>query len=168
MAPTDVKGFEYIEVGLVSGVATIMKILGCVLIGVVSDRLRKRRLPLIAFSVATAVLLAIFLSIPAGAPTLLFVVVAGVLGFAFSQWVLYISIIPEALPPETAGIALGLMNGIGNLGFSLLASVYGSLVDVTGGYGVSNGIILAAGFATIILVLFIEETYGGVQPDEAP
>jgi predicted MFS family arabinose efflux permease len=165
---TDVKGFEYIDVGLVTGVATIMKILGCVMIGVVSDRLRKRRLPLIAFSVATAVLLALFLSLPSGAPTLLFVVVAGVLGFAFSQWVLYISIIPEALPPETAGMALGLMNGVGNLGFSLLASVYGSLVDVTGGYGVSNGIILAAGFATIILVLFIKETYGGLQPDEAP
>jgi len=29
-------------------------------------------------------------------------------------------------------------------------------------------LILAAGFATIILVLFIEETYGGIQLDEAP
>jgi len=71
--------------------------------------------------------------------------------------------VPDALPPETAGIALGLLNGIGTLGFSLLTPIYGSLVDLTGGYGVSNGIILAAGFlTTLVLVIFAEETYGGV------
>jgi predicted MFS family arabinose efflux permease len=165
---TDVKGFQYVDVGLISSAATIMGIPGCILIGVVSDRLRRRKLPLIAFSMSAAVLLALFLALPAGAPILLFAIAAGALGFAYSQWVLFISMVPEAFPPETAGIALGLLNGVGTLGFSLLTSVYGSLVDVTGGYGVSNGIILAAGFATIILVLFIEETYGGVQPDEAP
>jgi len=70
--------------------------------------------------------------------------------------------VPEALPPETAGIALGLLNGIGTLGFSLLTPVYGSLVDITGGYGASNGIILAAGFlTTLVLILFVEDTYGG-------
>jgi nitrate/nitrite transporter NarK len=96
-------------------------------------------------------------------PAIVFAVVAGALGFAFSQWVLFISMVPEALPPETAGIALGLLNGIGTLGFSLLTPVYGSLVDLTGGYGASNGIILAAGFlTTLVLVLFAEETYGGV------
>jgi len=159
---TDVKGFGYIDVGLVSSAATIMGIPGCILIGVVSDRLRRRKLPLIAFSAAAAVLLALFLALPAGMPAIVFAVVAGALGFAYSQWVLFISMVPEALPPETAGIALGLLNGIGTLGFSLLTPVYGSLVDITGGYGASNGIILAAGFlATLVLVLFAEETYGG-------
>ena len=159
---TDVKGFGYIDVGLISSAATIMGIPGCILIGVVSDRLRRRKLPLIAFSAAAAVLLALFLALPAGMPAIVFAVVAGALGFAFSQWVLFISMVPEALPPETAGIALGLLNGIGTLGFSLLTPVYGSLVDITGGYGASNGIILAVGFlATLVLVLFAEETYGG-------
>ena len=159
---TDVKGLGYIDVGLVSSAATIMGIPGCILIGVVSDRLRRRKLPLIAFSAAAALLLALFLALPAGMPIFVFAVVAGALGFAYSQWVLFISMVPEALPSETAGIALGLLNGIGTLGFSLLAPVYGSLVDATGGYGASNGIILAAGFlTTLVLVVFAEETYGG-------
>ena len=166
---TDVKGFQYVDVGLVSSAATIMGIPGCILIGVVSDRLRRRKLPLIAFSMAAAVLLALFLALPAGAPILLFAIAAGALGFAYSQWVLFISMVPEALPPETAGIALGLLNGVGTLGFSLLTPVYGSLVDLTGGYRVSNGIILVAGvLATLILFLFTEETYGGEQSGRIP
>jgi predicted MFS family arabinose efflux permease len=166
---TDAKGFQYIDAGLVSSAATIMGIPGCILIGVVSDRLRRRKLPLIAFSAAAALLLILFLALPSGAPTLLFAVVAGALGFAYSQWVLFISMIPEALPPETAGIALGLLNGIGTLGFSLLTPVYGRLVDLTGGYRASNGIILVAGvLATLILFLFTEETYGGEQSGRIP
>jgi hypothetical protein len=36
-------------------------------------------------------------------------------------------------------------------------------VDLTGGYGASNGIILAASFlTTLVRVLFAEEMYGGV------
>lgn len=160
---TDIKGFGYINVGLVSSAATIMGIPGCILIGVISDRLRRRKLPLIVFSAAAAVLLALFLALPARMPVIVFAVVAGALGFAYSQWVLFISLVPEALPSETAGIALGLLNGIGTLGFSLLTPVYGSLVDITGGYGASNGIILAAGFlTTLVIVFFVEETYGGV------
>ncbi len=159
---TDVKGFGYIDVGFVSSAATIMGIPGCIIIGVVSDRLRRRKLPLIAFSAAAAVLLALFLALPAGMPAIVFAVVAGALGFAYSQWVLFISMVPEAFPPETAGIALGLLNGIGTLGFSLLTPVYGGLVDMTGSYGASNWIILATGFlTTLVLVLFAEETYGG-------
>ena len=159
---TDVKGFGYIDVGLVSSAATIMGIPGCILIGVISDRLRRRKLPLIVFSAAAVVLLVLFLALPAGIPAIVFAVVAGALGFAYSHWVLFISLVPEALPSETAGIALGLLNGIGTLGFSLLTPVYGSLVDITGGYRASHGIILATGFlTTLVIVFFVEETYVG-------
>jgi len=42
-------------------------------------------------------------------------------------------------------------------------------VDLTGGYRVSNGIILVAGvLATLILFLFTEETYGGEQSGRIP
>lgn len=71
--------------------------------------------------------------------------------------------IPETLPTATAGIALGLLNGVVTLGFSLLTSLYGGFVDWVGGYGISNGILVSAGVLAIIVVgLFIDETYGGL------
>jgi len=158
---TDAKGLPYIDVGLVSSVGSVMGIPGCILMGVISDRLRRRKFPLVAFSVAYVALLVLFLGLPRGTPTVVFSLLNAGIGFAISLWVLFFAMIPESLPPEVAGIALGLVNGIGTLGFSLMTPVYGALVDVTGTYVASNAILVIAGIGmTLIFAFFTKESYG--------
>lgn len=161
---TDTRGISYIEVGLISSAGTITGIPGCILIGVISDRLRRRRLPLVAFYAASTIVLIAFILMPAGTPSSVYAVLAGVLGFTLSAWVLLFSMVPETLPPEVAGVGLGIVNGMGTLSFSMMNPVYGYLVDVTGGYLVSNAIVVASGIALVaVSTLFLKETYGGAN-----
>jgi hypothetical protein len=44
---------------------------------------------------------------------------------------LLFSMVPETLPPRSASIGLGLVNGVGTIGFSVFAPLYGYFVDVT-------------------------------------
>jgi predicted MFS family arabinose efflux permease len=157
----DTRGLSYIEVGIVSSAGTIMGIPGCIIIGMISDRLRRRKLPLVAFSTASTILLGVFLLLPAGSTTIAYAVLFGGLGFTLSLWVLFFSMIPESLPPETAGIGLGIVNGMGTLGFSLMSPIYGALIDATGSYTASNLVIMACGIMmTVTFALFTRETYG--------
>jgi predicted MFS family arabinose efflux permease len=157
----DARGLTYVDAGFVSSVGTIMGIPGCILIGVISDRLKKRKLPLVAFSALANLLLFLLLVSPYGSPALNYAVLIGGIGFSLSIWVLFFPMIAETLPPETSGIALGLVNGIGTLGFSLMSPVYGALVDMTGGYDFSNLFVLVTGvLTTIIYAVLTQETYG--------
>lgn len=156
----DTRGLTYLGVGLVSSAATLAGIPGCIIIGLVSDRLRRRRLPLVAFSAAYTGVLSLFLTVPGWLPEIGFILIAIALGFSTSLWVLLFSMVPEVLPPRLAGIGLGLMNGLGTLGFSIVAPVYGALVDSTGGYVLSNSmILLGAAVMTIVIIVFTRETY---------
>jgi len=161
---TDTRGISYLEVGLVSSAGTITGIPGCILIGVISDRLRKRKLPLVACYAASTVVLVALNLMPAGASTTVYAVLAGILGFTLSAWVLLFSMVPETLPPEVAGVGMGIVNGMGTLAFSVMNPVYGYLVDVTGSYLISNAMVVASGIALVaVSVLFLKETYGGAN-----
>lgn len=161
---TDTRGISYIEVGLVSSAGTITGIPGCILIGVISDRLRKRKLPLVAFYAASTIALIALILMPAGTPPVVYAVLAGVLGFTLSAWVLLFSMVPETLPSEVAGVGMGIVNGMGTLAFSVMNPVYGYLVDITGDYLVSNAIVVVAGIALVaVSALFLKETYGGAN-----
>jgi predicted MFS family arabinose efflux permease len=156
----DTRGLSYLGVGLVSSAANLAGIPGCIIIGLVSDHLRRRRLPLVAFSAAYTGVLALFLTVPGWLPEIAFILIAIALGFFTSLWVLLFSMVPEVLPPRLAGIGLGVMNGLGTLGFAVVAPVYGALVDSTGGYVLSNSmILLGATVMTIVIIIFTHETY---------
>jgi len=158
----DTRGLSYIDVGMISSAGTIMGIPGCILVGVISDRLKKRKLPLIVFSVLGNILLIALIYAPAGLPTIAYAALNAGIGFSLSIWVLFFPMISETLPPETAGIAQGLVNGVGTLSFSLMSPIYGALVDLTGGYGYSNILVVVTGIlATVVYTFFTEETYGG-------
>jgi len=97
-------------------------------------------------------------------PQAVFAVVAAALGFTVSLWVLLIPMVSETLPPEIEGMGLGVLNSVGTLGFTLSAPVYGMLVDKTGGYLISNIVILIGGvLMTAIYSFFTSETYGGIR-----
>ena len=163
----DTRGFTYLQVGQIASAGTIAGMPGCILVAAISDRLKKRKATLIAFSVIYAVILIILVNLPASFGIMPFAVLNFALNFSGSFWVLYFSMIPETMPASKASVGLGLVNGIGTIGFSILTPIYGGLVDLTGSYASSNLLIQAgAVLMPIIFYLFIKECYGGIAKDE--
>jgi predicted MFS family arabinose efflux permease len=160
----ETKGFTYIEAGIISSVGTIAGIPGCIAMGLISDRLRRRKLPLVLFSSLYVLLLAIFLFAPGWVPITVYAALSAAISFCMSLWVLFFSMVPEVLPIERVSIGLGLLNGIGSIGFSVITPVFGGIIDLTGGYFVSNLTLIAIGaLMTAIFFLFTTETYGGLK-----
>jgi MFS family permease len=160
----ETKNFTYVEAGLISSVGTIAGIPGCITMGVVSDRLRKRKLPLMIFSSLYTVALTTFIFAPGSLPLALFAALSFSISFCASMWVLFFSMVPEVLPSGKASIGLGLVNGLGTIGFSIITPFYGGLIDSTGSYYASNMVIIATSLImTATMVFFTKETYGGLK-----
>ena len=155
------KGLTYIEAGTVSSLGTVAGFIGCILVGVISDRLKRRKLPVIFFLGLDLLLLSVLIYLPAQLPVPVYAVVWFVMGICGSIWMLFFSIVSEVLPPEVAGIGLGVMNGLSTILSSLATPIYGTLVDVTGSYFIPNIISLGLGIITVVvLALVMKETYG--------
>ena len=163
----DAKGMTYIQVGQIASVGTIAGIPGCILVAAISDKLKKRKTPLLGFSILASTVLIIFLNLPGTTPVYVFSALNFLMGFAYSYWVLYFSMIPETLPLRKATVGLGIVNGLGTVMFSVFAPAYGYLVDVTGSYTMSNTLIQGLSLLMpIIFFFFIKESYGGINQDE--
>jgi MFS family permease len=155
------KGLTYIEAGTVSSLGTVAGFIGCLLVGIVSDRLKRRKLPVILFLGLDLILLSVLIYLPAQLLIPVYAIIWFAMGICGSIWILFFSIVSEVLPPEIAGIGLGLMNGLSTILSSLATPIYGTLVDVTGSYYIPNIILLGLGFFTVVvLALAMKETYG--------
>lgn len=162
----DARAFSYVDAGLVASMGNIAGIPGCMAVTAISDRLRRRKLPLVAFASAYTAFLVVFFNLPASTGTAAFASCFVAINFAMSLWVLFFSMVPEVLPNELASIGLGLVNGVGTVGFSVVTPIYGTLVDVTGGYAAANALLMANGvLMALIFVFFMKETYGSVGTD---
>ena len=163
----DTRGFTYLQAGQIASAGTIAGIPGCIIVAAISDRLRKRKTTLIGFSILFAIVLISIVNLPGSMGVLVFSLLNFTLNFAGSYWVLYFSMIPETMPPSKAAVGLGLVNGIGTVGFSFITPIYGGLVDLTGAYTTSN-LMIQAGAAVMpfIFYFFIKECYGGIAKDE--
>jgi MFS family permease len=160
----ETKGLTYVEGGLITSLGSIAGIPGCIAMGAISDRLKKRKLPLIIFSCLYTLFLATFIFSPGGLPVPLYATLSFSINFCASMWVLFFSMVPEVLPMSKASIGLGLVNGFGTIGYSLITPFYGGLVDSTGGYFYSNMVIIAISIImTATMILFTKETYGGLK-----
>ncbi len=73
----DTRGLSYMDVGIVSSAGNIMGIPGCILIALISDRLKKRKLPLVAFSALSALFVALLLLSGPGTPIIVYAVLVG-------------------------------------------------------------------------------------------
>ena len=163
----DVRGMTYIQVGQIASVGTIAGIPGCILVAAISDKLKARKTPLLGFSIMATVVLIAFLNLPGTTPVYVFSALNFLMGFAYSYWVLYFSMIPETLPPRKASVGLGIVNGLGTIMFSVFAPLYGYFVDVTGSYTTSNNLIQGLSLLMpVIFFFFIKESYGGIYEDE--
>lgn len=163
----DTRGFTYLQVGQIASAGTIAGIPGCIAVAAISDRLKRRKVTLIGFSILFAIIVITLINLPASMGVLAFSALNFVLNFSGSFWVLYFSMIPETLPPSKAAVGLGLVNGIGTIGFSVITPIYGGLVDLTGSYAASNLMIQGgAALMPIVFLLFIKECYGGIAREE--
>jgi MFS family permease len=163
------KGLTYVEAGLVSSIGTVAGFIGCLLVGVVSDRLGKRKFPVVFFLAMNTILLAGLIFLPAGLGVAAYTAVWFVMGICGSVWILFFSIVSEVLPPESSGIGLGIMNGSSTILSSLATPIYGSLVDITGSYFLPNMIVLALSIVTVVaLMVIMKETYGVAAHETAP
>jgi MFS family permease len=138
--------------------------IGCLLVGVVSDRLGKRKLPVVFFLAVNTILLAVLVFLPAGLGVASYTAVWFVMGICGSVWILFFSIVSEVLPTESSGIGLGMMNGSSTILSSLATPIYGSLVDITGSYFLPNMIVLGLSVVTVVvLAVIMKENYAPAQ-----
>lgn len=156
----DAKGFNYVEAGFISGIPTVTSIVGCVLVGAVSDRLRRRKLLLAVFSALDALLLAVIVSLPISTPRPIFMVSVALSGITSAMWVLPYAMVAESLPPNLSGVGLGLLNFLGYLGSIAMTPLFGALVDRTGSYAPPNMLVIGISVVVVFLYSFlVKETY---------
>ena len=162
----EAKKLVYVEAGLVTSLGTVAGFLGCLVMGVISDRLSKRRLPLVVFFGLYLVSLIALVFVPAGLSVAVYAGLWALMGVGTSVWVLFFSMVGEVLPARKANIGLGLLNGFSIIFSSSMTPLYGSIVDQTGSFFIPN--LISIGFATLtftILLLGTRETFGNIIKD---
>ena len=161
----EARGREYEAAVTLAATVPVGWMIGCPLLGFISDRLGRRK-PVIFGG--TIMLLAVVIWVLFGNPDILRGHSVGILmGIASGAAMLPYSVIKEANPPELGGTATGVINFINFTFSALLGPVFGArLVEIPEG---DTGLALAhyqAGFkpllygiiVALILTLFLKET----------
>jgi MFS family permease len=167
----EARGFEYAAAVMRSAAVPLGWMIGCPLLGFVSDRLGRRRPVIMA---AALVLLACLVWILYGrADVLPPYVLAIVAGIASGAAMLPYTVIKEANPPEVSGTATGVVNFL-NFTFSallgpvfagLLRSAAGGAESMTLGHYQTAFLPLVFGVAlAIVLTFFLRETGSAAAP----
>jgi MFS family permease len=169
----DARGFEYGAAVMRSATVPLGWIIGCPLIGLLSDRLGRRKPVIVASAV---VLLGCLAWILYGPPDVFPPYVLGlVAGIASGAAMLPYTVIKEVNPPEASGTATGVVNFLNFTFSALLGPVFGWLL-VAGGAGTLGlehyqtafePLLYGVGLA-IVLTLFLKETGPAAVPRLAP
>ncbi len=156
--------------GTMVAVSYIFGVVGMLLGGFVSDRLRRRAYTIVPALGLAAVAIGLGYLLPGVWPVLL--------GFSLGN--LCISAVPsafyalpmDALPPERVGAALGLVNAVGMISGIVAPTLVGYIVDRTGSFG--GGFLVIAGSLVVAAILVwaagerkflwppVREDFGGV------
>jgi MFS family permease len=158
-------GFEYAEAVLRSSLVPFGWIIGCPVLGFISDRIGRRKPVIIASAAVLLLCMAWILYGPVG--ILPPYVVAIVAGIASGAAMLPYTVIKEANPPAVSGSATGVVNFLNFTFSALLGPVFGwVLVTASGGaakmsldhYQTAFEPLLYGVGLAIVLTLFLEET----------
>jgi MFS family permease len=167
----EARGFEYSEAVLRSSLVPFGWIIGCPLLGFISDRIGRRKPVIIAGAAVLLACLALILHGPANA--LPPYVVGVVAGLASGAAMLPYTVIKEANPPAVGGSATGVINFLNFTFSALLGPVFGwVLVTVSGGaakmsldnYQTAFEPLLYGVGLAIVLTLFLKETGSAARP----
>ncbi len=161
----EARGREYEYAVSVAAMVPLGWMIGCPLLGFISDRLGRRKPVILG---GTALLLAALTWVLFGDPAVFRGPAVGILmGIASGAAMLPYTVIKEANPPELGGSATGVVNFINFTFSALLSPVFGSrLVRVSAGAEEMTLEHYQAGFkpllygiiAALILTLFLKET----------
>jgi MFS family permease len=166
----EARGYEYASAVMRSAAVPLGWIIGCPLLGFVSDRLGRRK-PVIA--AGALVLLACLAWILYGPADVLPPYVLGIVaGIASGAAMLPYTVIKEANPPEVSGTATGVVNFLNFTFSALLGPVFGSILRrVAGGaermslehYQTAFEPLLYGVGVAILLTLALKETGSAVR-----
>jgi sugar phosphate permease len=167
----DARGFDYAEAVIRSSTVPLGWIIGCPLLGFISDRLRRRKPVIIAGAV---VLMACLAWILYGPTDVLPAYVVGIVtGLASGAAMLPYTVIKEANPPELSGTSTGVVNFVNFTFSALLGPVFASmLMTVSGGasqmtlehYQTAFVVLLYGVGVAIVLTLLLKETGPAARP----
>ncbi|HEY7413056.1 MAG TPA: MFS transporter [Vicinamibacteria bacterium] len=169
----EARGYEYGTAVVRSAMVPLGWIIGCPLLGFVSDRLGRRKPVIVAGALVLLACLAWILYGPAG---VLPPYVLGILaGTASGAAMLPYTVIKEANPPEVSGTATGVVNFLNFTFSALLGPVFGAILRaVSGGSGpltlehyqtAFEPLLYGVGLA-LVLALVLKET--GTAAHRAP
>jgi MFS family permease len=161
----EARGYEYASAVMRSATVPLGWIIGCPLLGLISDRLGRRKPVIVAGAVVLLACLAWILYGPADVlPPYVLGVVAGL---ASGAAMLPYTVIKEANPPEMSGTATGVVNFLNFTFSALLGPVFGGILRaVSGGSGPMSlehyqtafePLLYGVGLA-IVLTLVLKET----------
>jgi MFS family permease len=167
----DAHGLDYGSAVMRSSTVPLGWIIGCPLLGFVSDRIGRRKPVIIS---GAFVLLACLAWILYGRTGVLPPYVTGLIaGMASGAAMLPYTVIKEANPPEVSGTATGVVNFLNFTFSALLGPVFGwILTNVSGGaatmalehYQVAFEPLLYGVGLAIVLTVFLKETGAAVRP----
>jgi sugar phosphate permease len=126
-----VYGFDKTRASLYITVMVIGTMAGCVIIGMISDRMGKRRLPCMVFGVTNLVMwMVLVFWNHAKAPVVILFPIMFVLGFSASAFLISYPLCKEVNRPDIAGTATGTLNIAGMLGAAVLQPLTGYVLDI--------------------------------------
>jgi MFS family permease len=167
----EARGFDYASAVLRSSTVPFGWIIGCPLLGFVSDRLGRRKPVILAGALVLLVCLAWILYGPAAVlPPYALGLLAGV---ASGAAMLPYTVIKEANPPEVSGTATGVVNFLNFTFSALLGPVFGAILQrVSGGAGPTAAehyqtafqpLLYGVGLA-VVLTFVLKETGTAARP----
>jgi MFS family permease len=166
----EARGYEYASAVIRSATVPLGWIIGCPLLGFISDRLGRRKPVIVVAAFVLLLCLAWILYGPVGVlPPYLLGLVAGV---ASGSAMLPYTVIKEANPPEVGGTATGVVNFLNFTFSALLGPVFGWLLrTVAGGsatmtlehYQTAFEPLLYGVALAIVLALVLKETGSAVR-----
>ena len=161
----EARGFDYATAVLRSATVPLGWIIGCPLLGLISDRIGRRKPVMLAGAV---VLLACLAWILYGRAAILPPYMLGIItGIASGAAMIPYTVIKEANPPEVSGTATGVINFLNFTFSALLGPVFGwILVKVSGGgqsmnlehYQTAFEPLMYGVAAAILLIFLLKET----------
>jgi MFS family permease len=171
----EARGFDYASAVMRSSMVPLGWIIGCPLLGFVSDRLGRRKPVIVA---SACVLLACLVWILYGPPDVLPPYVVGIVaGLASGAAMLPYTVIKEANPPEMSGTSTGVVNFLNFTFSALLGPVFGWILLTAGGgaagltlehYQTAFEPLLYGVVLAIFLTFLLRETGHAVRPPPVP
>ncbi len=159
-------GNSIAESALINSIMFLGVAIGNPSFGVISVKLKSRKIPLVCGTIGAVALIGLLLFLPQ-LPHFYAMLLYFLFGFSCSSAMLAYTIVMESLPPDAQGVGIGLCNTITYLVGAILSLIIGSVMHVETSF-VSNALFadkvaLSLFFFAILqaatISLFIQETY---------